>query len=52
MEQYERQTEEELRYLQDKMQLLELEVELRQCGGESERATVDGFEAHNDAKYL
>ena len=34
------------------MQLLELEHELRQCGGESERATVDGSEVHDVAKNL
>ena len=34
------------------MQLLELEHELRQCGGESERATVDGSKVYNVAKKL
>ena len=34
------------------MQLLELEHELGQCGGESERATVDGSKVHENAKQL
>ena len=42
VEQYQRQKEEELRQLQEKMELLELEDELRQCGREIQSATVDG----------
>ena len=34
------------------MQLLELEHELRQCGGESQPATVDGSIFYNVAKNL
>ena len=44
VEQYQRQKEEELRQLQEKIQLLELEDELRQCGGEIQKATVDGVD--------
>ena len=52
VEQHQRQKEEELRQLQDKKQLMEMEHELRKCGGESERATVDVSEIHNVAKDL
>ena len=38
--------------MQEKRQLPELEHELRQCGGGSERATVDGSIVHDDAKDL
>ena len=41
-----------MRQLQEKRQLPELELELRQCGGGSERATVDGSIVHDDAKDL
>ena len=41
-----------MRRLQKKMQFLELEGELRQCGGESEHATIDGSKVHNVAKPL
>ena len=34
------------------MKLLGLEHELSQCGGESERAIVDGSKVHNVAKNL
>ena len=34
------------------MQLLELEDELRQCGGESQRATVDGSKFPDIGKDL
>ena len=50
LEQYQRQKEGELRQLQEKMQLLELEHEVRQCGGESERATIDGSKIHDVEK--
>ena len=52
VEQYQRQKEEELPQLQQKMQLLEMEHELRQCGGESERATVDGSKVLDVGKDL
>ena len=49
MEQHQRQKEQELRQLQEIMQLLELEHELRQCAGDSDRAIVDGSEVHDVA---
>ena len=52
VEQYQRQKEEELQQLQENMQLLEVEHELRQCGGKSERATVNGFKVHDVAKDI
>ena len=54
-EQHQRQKEEELRQLQEKMHLLELEDELRQCGGEIQSATVDsidGCKVDDSAKDL
>ena len=40
-----------MRQLQE-IPLLELENELPQCHGESERATVDGFKMHDSAKNM
>ena len=52
MEQCQRQKQEELRYLPEYMELPEMENELHQCGGDGERATVDGSNAHIVAKDL
>ena len=43
VEQYQSHKEEKLHQRQEKIQLLELEGDLRQCGGESDRANVDYF---------
>ena len=50
MKRYQRRKEEQLRHLQEKMQLLEMEGDLHQCGGESERTTVDGRKVDNSPK--
>ena len=44
VEQYQRQKDEEVRRLQEKMHFLELEDELCQCGGKNGRETNDGCE--------